>query len=420
MPDKGVKLSCCCKKKSENQFFERYPFKGGRAMRDIKLVSFVVVCCVFCMAEVSIAGWRVRQLTNNNYSDQKPVLTDTMVGWLGRPGAYNQIFVHDGNTGFQLTLDPVTKQDLSGSAAYLAWIDRASPDNVYVYDGNTILPITASGINYRPWVSGDYIVYGRLTNDVMLYNLADHPTTPTQIIAPIGQGGTGNELDPFINGNWVSFTSNEGDSEIYYYDIASDAVTKLTNNGLNDYESVINDGYIGYIHYDGNDREAMLYDRAAAETVQLTNDSVGSSNIFLLGEYCGYVTGESSNAATMHLYNADDESTVTIAGNVSYYYDDRPSAHGDLIAYMGWDGNDWEIFVYSISTQSTTQITNNSYDDRYPRVRGKRIVWQYLDGPDTKSGDYEIMLATYTESAGLFFPIKANNGNAVIIQLPAN
>ncbi len=387
-------------------------------MSHIQRTVFILAYCVIFMAKPTMAGWHIKQLTNNDYTDRNPVLTDTLVGWIGYPSSYWQVFVHDGNTNSQLTSSTISKSYLSGSTSYLAWAESGSPANVYVYDSTDTLQITSSDTNFRPRISGDYLVYSRSVNDVMLYNLASHPTTPTQILAPPGMGGTGNELDPFINGNWVSFTSNEGDSEIYYYDIAGVSVTKLTNNGLSDYESTINEKYIGYIHYDGSDREVMLYDRTADETDQLTNDSENSYNVFLVGDYCGYVTGESSNAATLNLYNTSDETTTTIASNVAYDADSRPSAHGDLIVYMGWDGNDWEIYAYRISTKTTTKITNNNFNDRYPRVRGNRIVWQHLDGPDTKTGDYEILLATYSEGSGLFFPIKTSNGITTVIQLP--
>lgn len=48
-----------------------------------------------------------------------------------------------------------------------------------------------------------------------------------------------------------------------------------------------------------------------------------------------------------------------------------------------------EIFLYDISTGTTSQITNNSYDDFGPRIDGDKVIWAGLDGPDT-----EIFLAT--------------------------
>jgi hypothetical protein len=53
---------------------------------------------------------------------------------------------------------------------------------------------------------------------------------------------------------------------------------------------------------------------------------------------------------------------------------------GDLV-WMGYDGHDYEIFLYSNGT--TTQITHNDYDDWNPQINSKgQIVWQGSDGHD--------------------------------------
>jgi len=58
---------------------------------------------------------------------------------------------------------------------------------------------------------------------------------------------------------------------------------------------------------------------------------------------------------------------------------------GEFI-WHGWDGNDWEIFLYSKGI--VTQITDNDYTDDLPWINSKgRIVWQGYDG-----NDYEIFL----------------------------
>jgi hypothetical protein len=66
---------------------------------------------------------------------------------------------------------------------------------------------------------------------------------------------------------------------------------------------------------------------------------------------------------------------------------------GDFV-WQGFDGNDWEIFLYSkqlvdnVIVRLVTQITDNQYDDLYPQINSKgQIVWQGFDG-----NDYEIFL----------------------------
>ena len=42
------------------------------------------------------------------------------------------------------------------------------------------------------------------------------------------------------------------------------------------------------------------------------------------------------------------------------------------IVWEGYDGTDWEIFLYDGST--TTQLTNNSYDDTHPQINDNGYV----------------------------------------------
>ena len=54
--------------------------------------------------------------------------------------------------------------------------------------------------------------------------------------------------------------------------------------------------------------------------------------------------------------------------------------------WVGFDGNDYEIFLYNGTT--TTQITNNNYDDFNPHINDDGwITWSVDD-----SNDYEIFL----------------------------
>ncbi|MBW2194768.1 MAG: thrombospondin type 3 repeat-containing protein [Deltaproteobacteria bacterium] len=88
---------------------------------------------------------------------------------------------------------------------------------------------------------------------------------------------------------------------------------------------------------------------------------------------------------TISICYAGIYSVVELSDNPN---DDRypqVNAGGDVV-WEGYDGSDYEIFLYNGS--STTQLTNNSNDDRYPQVNsGGDVVWEGYDG-----SDYEIFL----------------------------
>lgn len=72
------------------------------------------------------------------------------------------------------------------------------------------------------------------------------------------------------------------------------------------------------------------------------------------------------------------------------YPDGYPQVSGSNVVWQGWDGNDYEIFLYDGTT--TIQLTDNDCADRPPRVSGSNVVW---DGQGTPGGihAFEIFLA---------------------------
>jgi hypothetical protein len=60
----------------------------------------------------------------------------------------------------------------------------------------------------------------------------------------------------------------------------------------------------------------------------------------------------------------------------NYYYDMSPQVHGSLVVWYGWDGEDYEIYLYDHDDRVITQVTSNRYDDVSPQVWADTIVWE--------------------------------------------
>jgi beta propeller repeat protein len=58
------------------------------------------------------------------------------------------------------------------------------------------------------------------------------------------------------------------------------------------------------------------------------------------------------------------------------FYDMAPRVHQNQVVWYGWDGSDFEIFLYNHNAQTITQITDNDYDDVSPQIWGDMIVWE--------------------------------------------
>lgn len=72
-----------------------------------------------------------------------------------------------------------------------------------------------------------------------------------------------------------------------------------------------------------------------------------------------------------------DWSIIRLTDNA--YDDASPAISDSNVVWQGWDGHDWEIFLY---TGTTVQLTNNDYDDISPQISGANVVWQSWDGHD--------------------------------------
>ncbi len=65
----------------------------------------------------------------------------------------------------------------------------------------------------------------------------------------------------------------------------------------------------------------------------------------------------------------------------------QPSVSGEVVAYIGTDGNDNEVFIYYRG--NTYQVSDNTLTDYEPEIDGDRIVWHATDG----NGNYQIFRA---------------------------
>ena len=50
-----------------------------------------------------------------------------------------------------------------------------------------------------------------------------------------------------------------------------------------------------------------------------------------------------------------------------------------MVWYGGSGVQDYEIYLYDLATEQTTQLTHNAYIDVYPETDGRRVVWESLD-----------------------------------------
>jgi len=63
-------------------------------------------------------------------------------------------------------------------------------------------------------------------------------------------------------------------------------------------------------------------------------------------------------------------------------HDRDPQIHNGQVTWYGYDGSDYEIFLYNGS--SVIQLTDDEYDDNYPQIHNGQVTWQGYDGSDNE------------------------------------
>ena len=118
--------------------------------------------------------------------------------------------------------------------------------------------------------------------------------------------------------------------------------------------------------------------------------------------YDGNANGNDGNDNEIYLYTISTGKTIQITNNNRF--DNIPRVSEGYVVWSGDDGNDEEIYLYNIKTGTTQQITDNTVTDYQPLNYGKDIVWkQQLDSGETKLMFYNGSTTTTTQiNTGLF------------------
>lgn len=140
---------------------------------------------------------------------------------------------------------------------------------------------------------------------------------------------------------------------------------QVTNNTQNDVIPFLDDGLVTWRGFDGNDWEIFVYNSSIGVTTQITN------NLF------------------------DDG--IGFCSQNPIWDCDKPRISNGRIVWAGFDGNDWEIFLYDVSSGTIAQITNNNVNDLNPRIDGNIVAYRGFDGNDDEVFSYNIASGITTQ-----------------------
>ena len=261
--------------------------------------------------------------------------------------------------------------------------------NVSAQADTTTTQVTSNSCeDSMPQIKGNYVVWQAYEGgdwEIKLYNM--------------GTGGTltitdndYNDISPQTDGDYVVwFGACSQGGEVFQYNIATRETTKITNDNNVDSSPQIADGRVVWTSHVVGDSiepgEINLFE-IGGSSVQLTNNPFDDSSSRINNEFVVWLQIDEDDDSTLFIY--DIFKGTTQEAPEGFIWEDSPQTDGDLTVSMWNDGSDWDIILRKDGQNGFEQITDNSMNDRYPRISGNNIAWMAGEGQDS-----EIYVALY-------------------------
>ena len=294
------------------------------------------------------ADGETTQLTDNEYLDNYPWVNNyNHVAWM----ANGDISLFDGESTRTIS-DPeqiswIPKiNDQDHAVWYRVYTGYSGKSDVMYYDGTNAVNITDDLLedNFIQLNENNYLAWDHYMEDGSGYEIVLFDGINTTFLTD----NTTSDVEPNLNdNNWLVWEHwyEEGSTAIYLYNGVS--ITNLTEGSY-----------------------------------QSRHPKLNNNNHAVWLEHRFYDWGVYNDVVIFY----DGTNTTTISGE--NYNSDHPEINNQgQIVWEGFDGNDWEIFVYDGAI--VHQLTDNCVDDFRPKIADNGdVVWTRSDG-----NDYEIYRA---------------------------
>jgi len=188
-----------------------------------------------------------------------------------------------------------------------------------------------------------------------------------------------NEYNPKVEDNYVVYEAEvtPENKDIYLYDVETETETILDAEDYDAYDPQIVGDYVIYeAEVAPEDTNLYSYNLTTEEATPIAETSVAEGNADVWGNGNAVYEYQTSETNTdIYYYDALTGEATPItdtSGN-----EINPHIAGNYVAWQGWDGDDWEIYRYDITTETTEQLTDNEIDDYAPDLsKDGHVVYQ--------------------------------------------
>jgi len=340
----------------------------------------VVVLTAAVAGSAEAADWTITPITNNDYNDTEPRVSDSYVVWQGFVGENDaEVMFHDIDAGgiTQVTDNAWQDYEPRASGSHVVWYGY-QPGKIYAWlVGGPLAhtPISDSAYdNNMPRIASPYVVWqgrtgssGNYEYDLFVYNL------DTEELVHLDLNSSGN-LFPNISGSTVVYqTGAAGATDVYLYD-ASEGGPPVLLAAAAKYPKV-SGAHAIWQGLGGN--EVFLYDISDG-TPGLAPKLTDSAASAAAPQIAGSRVVWESDAYEIIVYDiASDDDPMQITDNTGT--NAYPQISESLVAWRWRSGADYAVFAY-VFDDPQAQPEQLAPVNAKPQVSGSSVVWGASDG----------------------------------------
>ena len=231
-------------------------------------------------------------------------------------------------------------------------------------------------------ISNYYIVYDSKVNnnkEIVIYDWQKN--VPWQL--------TQNDFEdknPIVKNDlviWEGITNGK-ESDIYMYDLEEEELVKFSTAGMNEYAPKVGGRMVAWMCENENIKSIILYDRNTKNAVAIPINKNGKDNMDLNDHYLVYRDFD-GNDMEIYLYDIKKGIVKQLTNNES---DDlEPVINGNFIAWRGSAADESVVYLYEITTERIKTIATNAL---HPRINERYIVWQQEENNSSHIAAYDI------------------------------
>lgn len=178
-------------------------------------------------------------------------------------------------------------------------------------------------------------------------------------------------LNPDVHGTELVFQAWDGnDYEIYRYRFDTGQIEQITNNQFDDIAPVVWNGQVAWIAHPTVSAEVFYFKDGDIRKI-----SEGTQDNSAPSIWEGRVVWQAYDDTDLEIYYFNGSRTIKLTSNA--WDDMAPHVRDGIITWMSYVDNwDAEIMALDLGDYIASQLTNDEFEDSFPRTAGEKVVWQ--------------------------------------------